>query len=207
VARRAVVALLVAAAICFAVLPASRALCDADPASDVLLGAPAFYPFQPSVSSPLQHELEHDLAQLGKKGLNLKVAIIGSAVDLGAVTNMFARPQPYADFLDQEISFSGPQPLLVVMPNGFGVSHAGPSSALSGLTVDAAHQSNGLAHSAILAVQRLAKANGKPISTGVDGGTGGSTSPLITFGLPALLVVLAAVGAALLRRRVATRRR
>jgi hypothetical protein len=208
VARRLAIALLSAAAIGSPLLAASLASADADPASDILLGSPVFYPFQPPVSGSLQHQLEHALAQLGKNGLNLKVAIIGSAVDLGAVTNLFAKPQTYADFLDREISFNGPQPLLVVMPNGFGTSHAGPLSALSGLAPDAAHQSDGLARSALLAVVRIAKANGKPISASASGGGGGgSTSPLIIFGVPAVLVVLAAWVAALLRRRATDRRR
>ena len=204
VLRRLARSLLIATALTSPLVVAPVAKGDADPASDILLGSPVFYPFQPSVSSSLQHDLEHALAQLKAKGLDLKVAIIGSAVDLGAVTNMFAKPQPYADFLDREISFNRPQPLLVVMPNGFGTSHAGPSSALSGLTPDASHQSDGLARSAILAVVRIAKANGKAISVpsvSSSGGSSGGTSPLITFGAPALLVILAAWVASLMRRR------
>jgi hypothetical protein len=184
---------------------APRAAADADPASDILLGAPAFYPYQPAVSTTLQRQLEHELALLRAKGLNLKVAIIGSPVDLGALPAMFGKPQAYAKFLSQEISFSGPQPLLVVMPAGFGIAHAGPPSALSGLQADTAQQSDGLARSAILAVQRIAKANGKPIAIGSgssgSGSSGGGTSPLITFVVPAVLVAVAAAAALLLRRR------
>ena len=184
---------------------APRAGADADPASDILLGAPAFYPYQPAVSASLQSQLEQKLALLKAKGLNLKVAIIGSPVDLGALPTMFGKPQTYANFLAQEISFSGPQPLLVVMPAGFGLAHAGPPSALSGLKVDSAQQSNGLASSAILAVQRIARANGKPIPTGSassgPGRPGGGSSKLVTFGVPAVLVVLAAGTVWLLRRR------
>lgn len=184
-----------------------RAAADADPASDILLGAPAFYPYQPAVSASLQSQLEHELALLKAKGLNLKVAIIGSPVDLGALPAMFGKPQTYANFLAQEISFSGPQPLLVVMPAGFGVAHAGPPSALSGLQVETAQQSNGLARSAILAVARIAKANGKAIpaasASSGSGGSGGGTSPVITFGIPAVLVAAAAAAAVLLRRRAA----
>ncbi len=198
-------ALLAIALSSWAVAP--RALADADPASDILLGSPAFYPYQPAVSAPLQHDLERALAQLKAKGLNLKVAIIGSPVDLGAIPNMFGRPQVYAGFLAREISFNQPQPLLVVMPAGFGVSHAGPPGALAGLTVDSSHQADGLARSAILAVERIARADGRPISAGaipsVSGGSGGGTSPLITFGGPAVLVVLGALAAGLVRRRAA----
>ena len=190
--KRTVAPLLIAGL--WPVLAAPGALADADPASDVLLGAPAFYPFEPPVSNSLQSQLQQELAQLQKKGLNLKVAIIGSPVDLGALPNMFGKPQTYANFLGREISFNQPQPLLVVMPNGFGISNAGPASALSGVKVDAAGKSNGLARSAILAVPRIAQAAGKPIAAVTPGGGGsgsGGTSPLLTFGAPALIVVLA----------------
>ncbi|HUZ29304.1 MAG TPA: hypothetical protein VMU90_08695 [Solirubrobacteraceae bacterium] len=183
---------------------ASSALGDADPASDILLGAPAFYPFSPPVSNTLQNQLEQELSELQKKGLNLKVGIIQSPVDLGAIPNMFGQPQTYANFLDREISFNQPQPLLVVMPNGFGISHAGPPSALSGLKVDAAGKSDGLTRSAILAVQRIAQANAKPIAALAPGGGksgSGGTSPLITFGAPALIVLIAVSAIAWRQRR------
>ena len=73
--------------------------------------------------------------------------------------------------------------------------------------MDSAHQSNGLTRSAIVAVERVARANGKPISVSslpsAGGGSGGGVSPLIIFGVPALLVVLGAFVAGRLRRRAA----
>jgi hypothetical protein len=188
---------------CLTAVP--RVLADADPASDYLLAAPTFYPFQPPVAPALRTRLEHALAELKAKGLNLKVAIVGSPTDLGAVPNLFGKPQTYATFLGQEISFNQPQPLLVVMPAGFGVSHAGPAAAVKGLSIDSAHQSNGLTRSAILAVLAIARANGKPISASsvpsARSKSGGGVSPLITFGAPALIVVLGALLAGRLRRR------
>ena len=179
-------------------------LADADPPSDYLLGAPVFYPFELPTAPALRTQLERALAELKSKGLNLKVAIVGSPTDLGAVSDLFGKPQTYASFLDREISFNQPQPLLVVMPAGFGRSNAGPASALSGLAVDGAHQSNGLARTAILAVLRIARADGKPISlsqvASVSSRSGGGVSPLITFGAPALLVILGALLAGRLRR-------
>jgi hypothetical protein len=180
------------------------ALGDADPASDVLLGAPAFFPFQPPVATSLQNQLQQELAELQKKGLNLKVAIIQSPVDLGALPNMFGKPQTYADFLDREISFNQPQPLLVVMPQGFGLANAGSPAALAGLKVDAAGKSDGLTRSAILAVQRIAHSVGKPVSAAgpVRKGSGsGGTSPLLAFGAPGIVVLLAVSLLALRQRR------
>lgn len=195
-------ALLAVAAITLA--PASGALADADPASDYLLGAPTFYPFEPPTAPALRRQLESALAALKAKGLNLKVAIIGNPTDLGAVPNLFGRPQDYAKFLSQEISFHEPQALLVVMPAGFGLAHVGPASALSGLTIGAAAQSDGLTRAAIHAVDRIARANGKSVSvssTSSAGSGSSSVSPLIAFGAPALLVVLGALLASRIRRR------
>jgi hypothetical protein len=183
-------------------LAPTPARADADPASDVLLASPAFFPYQPAVSSGLQNQLIAELGRLRKQGLNLKVAIVESPIDLGAIPNMFDHPQAYAAFLDREISFNQAQPLLVVMPNGFGLSHAGPPGALAGLGLDTSQRSNGLTRSAILAVQRIARAGGKSVAVGASksGGSSGP-SPLISFGGPAILVLLAAFVAARVGRR------
>jgi hypothetical protein len=199
------IALLVAVA-AVAVTPA-RAVADADPASDVLLGSLAFYPYQPPPAQHVQNELNHVLAELHQEGLGLKVAIIASPIDLGAIPNMFGMPQTYAEFLGREISFGAPQPVLVVMPAGFGLFHAGSPAALAGLKVDASQGSDGLTQSAILAVQRIARAAGKPLPTGTAAATGSGTSPLIRYVLPAILVLLAAFIAAVLQRRGTVRRR
>src|SRR4029077_2442865 len=129
------------------------------------------------------------------------------------------KPQQYAEFLDREISFSKPQPLLVVMPNGFGLVHAGPTSSVEGLKIDKAQKSNGLAAAAVQAVDRIAKANGKSTTGGA--GTSSSSSrgggpssavaggaapwPLFSFGIPFLLFVVAGAAVVAQRRRAAVR--
>jgi hypothetical protein len=172
------------------------ALGDADPASDFLLAAPVFYPYQPSTSAPIRSALESTLGELKRAGLSLKVAIIDSSNDLGGVSNLWRMPQPYADFLGKEISFNQKQPLLVVMPSGFGVSSLTGADALRGLRIDATHQADGLARSAIAAVVRLGRVNGKPIAepTIHSSSSSGKGAPaLIVFGAPVLLVALAAL--------------
>jgi hypothetical protein len=47
------------------------------------------------------------------------VALIASPLDLRVIPSLYGKPQQYADFLDQEISFAGKQRLLVVMPDGY----------------------------------------------------------------------------------------
>lgn len=175
---------------------------DADPASDFLLAAPVFYPYQPATSPAIKSALELALAKLKRNGLSLKVAIIDSPNDLGGVSNLWRMPQPYADFLGKEISFNQKQPLLVVMPSGYGVYGVGGRSALNGLALDASHESDGLSRSAIAAVVRLARANGKPIAEPTirkEASSGKGASALIVFGAPVLLVAIAAL-VALTRR-------
>ena len=115
---RALLSLLAAVVVALSLAPA--ALADGDPASDVLLGENVFYPYSPQVSPSLQKTLNAETAAAKKAGFPLKVALIAAPVDLGVIPDLFGKPQKYADFLDQEISFQGKQPLLVVMKAGYG---------------------------------------------------------------------------------------
>ena len=200
--RTAVVAMFVAL-----VVPAAS-LADADPASDVLLGASVFYPYSPPVSAPVEKALNAEVAAAAKHGFPIKVALIGSPVDLGAIPTLFGKPQQYANFLDQEISFASKQKLLVVMPAGIGVQGLDPGAtgAAASLAKPADSASDTLARAAIAAVARLAAASGHPIgsvgSAPVATSRGGG-SPLV----PVVIVVVAAVAISgmviALRRRAA----
>ncbi len=100
----------------------TTALADGDPASDELIGANVFYSFSPPVAAGLQRTLNSETAAASHVHFPINVALIASPVDLGAIPSLFAKPQQYADFLDQEISFASTKTLLlVVMPNGYGV--------------------------------------------------------------------------------------
>jgi peptidoglycan-N-acetylglucosamine deacetylase len=192
-------ALVIMVAVMVAVYPPS-ALADADPASDILLAQNAFYPYQPPVPHALEATMETVLRSAARAGLPLKVAVIGSREDLGAVPEFFGHPQQYAQFLDKEISYNNRPPLLVVMPAGFGVVAAGPPNALAGLKLDTQHSSYGLVRSAILAVVSMVRATGRTIATpSIPPNSSAGGSPGILFAIPAALLVL--VGLAALRRR------
>ena len=151
-------------------------------------------------SHALEAATETVLRAAARAGLPLKVAVIGSREDLGAVPDFFGHPQQYAQFLDKEISYNNRPPLLVVMPAGFGIVAAGPPNALAGLKVDTRHSSYGLVRSAILAVVSLVRANGGTIATpSIPPNSSAGGSPNILFAIPAALLVL--VGLAALRRR------
>jgi hypothetical protein len=185
------------------------ALGDGDPASDVLLGQNVYYPYSPPVAKSVQDTLNAETVAAKKAGLPIKVALIATAVDLGVIPELFGQPQNYAKFLDKEISFSGPQPLLVVMPAGYGVQamSAKAQAAVKGLAPPKGKTSTALAQAAITAVAKIAAADGHPIkgvagvSTGSSSG-GSSTAPLLIGLIVAAVLVAGAL--ILLRRRQGT---
>jgi hypothetical protein len=180
---------------------AGVAAADADPASDVLLVQNAFLPYQPTTPPALAKALNQALTEIHATGLQLKVAIIGSPVDLGGIPQLFGQVSRYAAFLETEISYRGPQPLLVVMPDGLSLQAAGSSRALTGLAVDANQHSAGLARTAVLAVERIAAARGHPIlAPALAASAGGSSTGLLVV-VAAAVLVLAAAGYVVWRRR------
>lgn len=186
---RGVRALVCCAVLAGAFLLAGRAEtghADADPASDVLLAQSAFYPYQPAVAPSLEATLNGLLQSAERAGLPLKVAVIGSREDLGAVPEFFGHPQSYARFLDKEISFNNNPPLLVVMPAGFGVIEA-ESSALAGAKIDTRHGTDGLVRTAIEAVTLLVRSAGKTIkepSIPSASSRGGGPPSFVLFAVP-----------------------
>jgi hypothetical protein len=189
------------------VLAPAAALSDGDPASDELIGANVFYPFSPAVDARLEKELNAETTAAGLVHFPIKVALIDSPADLGAIPSLFTKPQQHADFLDQEISFAGTkQPLLVVMPNGYGVRGLNDraAEAAAKLKPPAGSRSDDLARAAIVAVSKLAEAAGHRIS-GAPGGSeaddrGGPSQ--FAVGAIVLLAIAASAGVVWLRRRV-----
>jgi len=193
-------------------LSPAAALADGDPASDVLLGENVFYPYAPPVSASLQRTLNAETAATAKAKFPLKVALIASPVDLGVIPDLFGKPQQYADFLDQEISFQTRQPLLVVMATGFGVQGvaAQARTALGSVAKPAGTSSDALAQAAVTAVAKLAGASGHPISgvPGVGGGGGSGSGSGSSKAILLIVLILAAIATAgtllALRRRRAS---
>ncbi|MGO9961284.1 MAG: hypothetical protein ACLP50_35800 [Solirubrobacteraceae bacterium] len=190
-ARRRLVPAL-AVVVLIAVTAPALARADGDPASDVLLGQNVFYPYVPQVSGALQRRLNDEAAAAHTAGFPLKVALIGSPVDLGSIPSLFGRPQQYADFLDTEISFEGRQPVLVVMAAGYGLqgAPAAAARALSTLPRPTGAGNDALARAAVTAIGRLAAAVGHPIA-GAAAAPAGSTQPASGSKLVVLLVLVA----------------
>ena len=125
--RRTVLAALVAVAALG--LPPAGARADGDPGSDVLVYQPLFLASDAGVSVHKQVQLGALLHQAARRGFPIRVAIISSRFDLGAVTSLWRKPRAYARFLGLELSAAYKGRLLVVMPNGFGFNWPGHSAA------------------------------------------------------------------------------
>jgi cytochrome oxidase Cu insertion factor (SCO1/SenC/PrrC family) len=162
--RRAVLAIaLTILAICAlgALTPAARA--DGDPGSDVLVYQNLFVAADSNISIAQQEELGDLLASASHDGFTIRVAIIATPADLGAITQLWRKPSSYAGFLGIELSLAYSQRLLVVMPDGFGFNWQGHSTAaayqvLGKIAVKPG--GTGLATSAETAVRALAAASG-----------------------------------------------
>jgi hypothetical protein len=189
---------------------ASPVHADGDPASDVLLGENVFYPYSPPASGRLQAALNSETAAAHRARFPIKVALIGSPIDLGAIPQLFGKPQQYAAFLDQEISFGGARkPLLVVMPTGYGASGVGRAAAsvLGSVPRPATPRTDALAQAATLAVARLAAASGHPLSRTQGPSRAGSAGGSSVLPVVILGVACAGIATGLLafRRRRARR--
>jgi hypothetical protein len=145
---------------CAACVAAPFALADGDPASDFLLTRDTFVPFDANISKAQTEQLDAIVTEAKKSGFRIRVALIASEVDLGAVPSLWRKPKTYARFLGQELFFVYKGRLLIVMPNGYGVSRAGKPLPSAQHVVDTLPEpgdgGSALATAAIRAVQRLA---------------------------------------------------
>jgi hypothetical protein len=97
-------------------------LADGDPASDILLAQTIFYGADSGLTTAQAAQLQARLVSDAAHGHPLKVAVIASPNDLGAITAAWHKPQAYAKFLGTELSFVYHGTLLVVMPDGAGLA-------------------------------------------------------------------------------------
>jgi hypothetical protein len=156
-ARRALAAV---AAVLVALGPAAETgRADGDPASDVLLEQNVYFPYR-APSPAARAALERIADAVYARGDRVKVALIYTAEDLGAIPSLFGQPGEYAHFLGVELGLWYVGPLLVVMPAGFGVYDGGRSTTATEQVLRSVDPAGGrpddLVRSATIAVQRLA---------------------------------------------------
>jgi hypothetical protein len=200
--RRVLILALLAAAVA---VPVARA--DGDPASDYLITQQVFYPYYSNVPKATLKQLQDTVAEANKKHFTIRVAVITSPYDLGSVSALWEKPQPYCRFLSQELAFAYTGRLLVVSPNGYGfVDKTKPVPASLALvrSVPIGKKTDGLLLTADRAVRLLASKAGvrlpAPSASSSGGGSGSSMDTIV-------IAIAAAVGAALVAGIEIVRRR
>lgn len=184
-------------------LAPAAAWANGDPASDVLLQAKVYFPTQ-RVSVAEALKLKALVQRANAKGYPIRVALIEDESDLGTVPNLLNQPQKYAEFLGPEIRFVYRGDLLVVMPDGLGVTNTdqtpAPANAIAGMKVEAGGSPDGLAQTAEEAVTKLAAAAGHPLEQKSKGG-GGSGGTIAGIAVAVFLLVAGVTGAFWVRRQ------
>jgi hypothetical protein len=188
---------------------------DGDPASDFLLAQSTFLsPFDGHVASTQATRLVQLLSEAQRKGLGLKVAVIVTSYDLGAVPILFDKPKVYAQFLAEEDFYYWKDELLVVMPDGYGLYKASGSTsadavpaadraAIAALPPPDTDAGTKLVIDAERAVELIARRHGIVLTPGGGGsaGTGSQASERIEIAAGVVLAALVGVGARFALRR------
>jgi len=198
----------VAAVVIVALLLAPLARADGDPASDYLLGRALFSPPDAGIASADQEALTSLLQSARAQAYPLRVAIIASRYDMGAVTILYKRPRDYAPFLSQEVRFLYKGRVLVVMPNGWAIGRNGKrdpaeQKIVERLPVPKPFQGAALAAATESAVRRLAAGEGivLPKTAAPTSGERSSSSDRILIAVVAAVALIVAFGVSFWRRR------
>jgi hypothetical protein len=103
-----------------ALVAAPLARANGDPASDVLLTQPVYFPIDATLSDSDRSALLKTVDDAKQRGYTIRVALIPFTSDLGTAVSLWRHPQDYAKFLASELAFVYKNRLLVVQPSGFG---------------------------------------------------------------------------------------
>ena len=163
-----------------------------------LIGLPVFLPFESKVSEIASQELTQVLASAKEQHFEVRVALIATPADLGAIPVLYRKPQRYADFLGQELVYYFKGVLLVVMPNGYGLYKARAKlpedkKLLAELPPPGSTDGNALAVSAKNAVRVLAQRRGLTLRTAAVSSSSGNRGR-VTLAAAVIALCLLALG-------------
>jgi hypothetical protein len=185
-------------------LVAPLAHADGDPASDFLYTRHVFVPFDIKGGAAQAAQLDATVEGATKAGFTIRVAVIGSAYDLGSVPSLWRKPQLYARFLGEELAFIYKQRLLIVMPDGFGFFWKGHPTTQEYAVLTKIRTGAGgpaLLTAARTAVEQLAAADGVKIAAAKAPKSTTSRDRAIIAIAAALAIALSLLARVLLRRR------
>jgi hypothetical protein len=196
--------LLVAAAAALVAVPVARA--NGDPASDVLLTQPVFFPIDAALPDSDREALLKTVEAANERGYPIRVALIPFTSDLGTAVSLWRHPQSYAKFLGSELAFVYAKRLLIVQPSGFGIyNHNKPVAkeqrVLRRLPVGKTPVE--LTRSATAAVRALAASEGVTLPEGSSGGHDWRDRVIIAVGGLLIVVAIVLVGRRLRARGAA----
>jgi len=195
-------AVLAAVVLCLCVPAVARA--NGDPASDFLLTQNLFLPFTTKIDQGPVTQLNGLLKDAAAKKYRIRVAVILSPSDLGTAFSLFGKPQKYAEFLGLELSFVYRDRLVVVMPSGYGYAvkgHPDPATAqLLKKLPPPGRDATKEVQAAIVAVQRLAVADGHNLTVPKTKGSSGARDR-ITIAAAATAAIALIAAFVLYRRR------
>ena len=188
-------AVLSAVTVCLCAPSVARA--NGDPASDYLLTQSVFLPFTTKIDRNEVKRLDALLREADQKHFRIRVAMILSPSDLGTAFSLMGKPEKYAQFLGLELSFVYRGRLLVVMPNGYGYSVNGDpdpkaSAVLKKLPAPGRNATKEV-QASIVAVQRLAAAEGSNLAAPKVGGSTGRDRLTIAAAATAGIALIAAI--------------
>jgi hypothetical protein len=187
--KRAVLAAAVAALVVVAAAP--FALADGDPASDFLLTQRVFY--YPGSPKAELDRLKQTVDDAKRAGFEIRVAVITSPYDLGTLSALWEKPQPYCRFLSLEIAFAYKGRLLVVNPNGFGYvdrTETQPAKLALLRSIPLRKDQKSLLEAADTAVRRLAGSAGYSLPKATSHSSSSTQDVLIIVGAAAAVALL-----------------
>jgi len=174
-----------------------------DPASDYLLTQNVFLPSTTKIDHNEVTRLSVLLREADQSHFRIRVAVILSPFDLGTAFSLFGKPEKYAQFLGLELASGYRGRLLVVMPSGYGYSVNGDpnpnASAVLKKLPPPGKDATKEVDAAILAVQRLAAAEGHRLPTPKVSGSTSRDRLTIAAAATAGIALIAAI--VLYRRR------
>jgi hypothetical protein len=169
--------------------PVARA--NGDPASDVLLTQPVFFPFDAPFSDSDREALLKTVNDANARGYKIRVALIPFTSDLGTAVSLWKHPEDYSKFLGKELAFVYRNRLLVIQPSGFGFYDRGKPVGKEERVlakVPVGQTPAALTHSAGAAVRALAAANGVTLPVAKKKST--ATRDRLIIAVAGLLILL-----------------
>ena len=194
----------VLSAACLALVVPAAASAHGDLASEVLVAHDVFLPRDGSIPDAQGERLTELVAAAKRRGYATKVAVIRSDADLASLVSLWRRPQRYARFLGDELSFYDGR-ILVVMPNGYGIyrngSRATAERRLLAALAAPGDEPAAITSAAATAIRRLAHAEGVAVAPSTNSSGGSETRDRLT--IVAVVIVAGAVAGAVafVRRR------